>query len=151
MVAVECGIHMLFQTAGGFIGDGVCLYNFFRTLPVELTLYNVGSVCSAGVIAYLGAQKRKTSAHAAFMVHRTQSPAQPATAQRLQAIANSVAIDDDRTEAILRKHVTLSDDKWAVHGVADLWLSAADAVASGLATEIGEFAPPLGNQVFIVK
>src|SRR4051794_30276298 len=60
------GVHLLFQSAGGFIGDGVCLYNFFRAMPIDLTLYNAGSVCSAAVIAYLGAKKRKTSAYATF-------------------------------------------------------------------------------------
>jgi ATP-dependent Clp protease, protease subunit len=37
-------VHLLFQSTGGTVGDGVCLYNFLRTLPVKLTLYNVGSV-----------------------------------------------------------------------------------------------------------
>jgi ATP-dependent Clp protease protease subunit len=145
------GVHLLFQSAGGYIGDGVCLYNFFRSLPIDLTLYNVGSVCSAAVIAYLGAKKRKTSAYATFMVHRTQSSPQPASAERLQALAHSVAIDDERTEAVLRQHVTLAEDKWAIHRIADLWLSAKDAVDAKIAHEIGEFAPPVGSQVYIIS
>ena len=136
-------VHLLFQSGGGHPGDGVCLYNFFRALPLDLTIYNVGSICSAAIIAYLGAKKRKTSAYATFMVHRTQSAPQPASAERLQALAHSVAIDDERVEAILRQHIMLEDDKWAVHKVADLWLSAKDAVAAKPADEIGEFAPPL--------
>jgi len=32
-------VHALFQTAGGYVGDGVFLYNLFRTIPIELTLY----------------------------------------------------------------------------------------------------------------
>jgi ATP-dependent Clp protease protease subunit len=144
------GVHLLFQSAGGIVGDGVCLYNFFRALPINLTLYNVGTICSAAVIAYLGAKKRKTSTYATFMVHRPQSPLQTATADRLQAIAHSVAIDDKRTESILRKHIILPDEKWAVHSIADLWLSAQDAVVCNLADEIGEFAPPIGQQVFVI-
>ena len=143
-------VHLLLQSAGGYPGDGVCLYNFFRVLPIDLTLYNVGSVCSAAVIAYLGAKKRKTSAHATFLVHRTQSPFQATTADRLKALTQSVLLDDERTEAILREHITLTDEKWDVHKVADLWLSAKDALQSNLATEIGEFAPPLGERVYII-
>ena len=143
-------VHMLFQSSGGYIGDGICLYNFFKTLPIDLTLYNVGNVCSAGVTAYLGAKERKASAHAAFMVHRTQSPGQPASAERLHAITQSVLLDDERTEAILRQHVTLPDDKWAVHKIADLWLSADEAVKAHLATGIGEFSPPPGQQVYVI-
>jgi ATP-dependent Clp protease, protease subunit len=134
-------IHLLFQSYGGAVSDGVCLYNFFRSLPTNLTLYNVGNVSSAATIAFLGAKKRKTSAYATFMVHRTQSPAQSASAERLHAITHGVIADDERTEAILRQALTLSEDQWAVHRSADLWLTAKEAEACGL-TEIGEFAPP---------
>ena len=35
-------VHLLFQSAGGYVGDEVFLYNLFRSIPIELTLYNVG-------------------------------------------------------------------------------------------------------------
>ena len=54
-------VHLLFQSAGGYVGDGVFLYNLFRSIPIELTLYNVGQISSAGVVAYLGAKRRKTT------------------------------------------------------------------------------------------
>lgn len=41
-------LHVLFQSAGGISGDGISLYNLFRVSPVEIRLYNVGSVSSAG-------------------------------------------------------------------------------------------------------
>jgi ATP-dependent protease ClpP protease subunit len=63
-------IHLLFQSAGGYVGDGVFLYNLFRSIPIEITLYNVGQISSAGVIAYLGAKARKTAKTATFMIHR---------------------------------------------------------------------------------
>lgn len=66
-------VHLLFQTAGGYVGDGVFLYNFFRAVPIELTLYNVGQISSAGIIAYLGAKHRKTTRNATFMLHRSTS------------------------------------------------------------------------------
>lgn len=141
-------VHLLWQSMGGNVADGICLYNFFRTLPVDLTLYNVGSVASAACIAYLGAKHRKTSAHATFMIHRTQSVPQIATAERLQALAHSVALDDERIEAILRGHMKLPEEKWAVHQATDLWLSAKEAVDSNLAQAIGEFAPPIGTQIY---
>jgi ATP-dependent protease ClpP protease subunit len=64
-------LHLLFQSSGGLVGDGVCLYSFFRGLPLPLTIYNVGSVSSIAALAYLGAEERKVSAHATFMLHRT--------------------------------------------------------------------------------
>jgi ATP-dependent protease ClpP protease subunit len=50
-------IHLLMQSVGGNVGDGVCLYNFFRALPIEVSIYNCGHISSAGVTAYLGGDK----------------------------------------------------------------------------------------------
>src|SRR5688572_8707271 len=59
-------IHLLFQSAGGTVGDGIALYNYFRSLPVGLTLYNVGSVASIAAIAFLGARRRIATPHSTF-------------------------------------------------------------------------------------
>jgi ATP-dependent Clp protease, protease subunit len=141
-------VHLLFQSTGGTVSDGICLYNFFKGLPIGLTLYNVGCVSSAALIAYLGAEKRQASANATFMMHRTQATLQAAPAERLHSVAHSVAIDDERLEAILRQHLKLTEEQWRVHSLSDLWLDAKEALACNLITSIGDFAPPKGGQLF---
>lgn len=144
-------VHLLFQSSGGFIGDGVCLYNFFRAFPVELTLYNTGSIMSIATIAYLGAKNRKTSANAMFGIHRSVMSPQAAFAGSLQAYAQALTLEDQRTEAILREHLRLPEGKWtSLQNNADLTFLADEAVAIGLATEIGDFSPPPGSQIFNV-
>jgi ATP-dependent Clp protease, protease subunit len=143
-------VHLLMQSTGGIVGDGICLYNFFRTLPIDLTVYNTGAVSSVAVIAYLGAKKRKVSAHAAFMVHRTYSSPQFANAVRLQSAANSAIMDDNRTEAILRQCLNLTIDQWEIHKATELWLNANDAINSGLADEVANFAPPMGAPLYTI-
>src|SRR5277367_59311 len=61
-------VHILFQSARGFVGDGVFL---FCSVPIELTLYNVGQLSSAAAIANSEAKRRKTSGRGTFMIHRT--------------------------------------------------------------------------------
>ena len=90
--------HLLIQSLGGTIGDGIALYNIFRTFPIPLTLYNVGTIASAAVLSYLGAPHRITSRLATFMIHRTTSPPIQMTSDRLQAVLHSVDLDDKRTE-----------------------------------------------------
>jgi ATP-dependent Clp protease protease subunit len=141
-------VHILFQSAGGLVGDGVFLYNLFRSLPIELTLYNVGQISSAAVIAFLGAKHRKTSSRATFMVHRTTQNPHPATSRNLEHIAKSLALDDERTEAILREHVKFPEEMWAAMHYHDLHLSAQEAVEYGIADEISDFGPPAGTQIF---
>jgi ATP-dependent Clp protease, protease subunit len=142
--------HLLFQSTGGMVGDGICLYNYFQALPLELTIYNAGAVQSIAVVAYLGAHKRKTSARATFMIHRTMYSPQPADAYHLEIATNIVTLDDRRTDSILRDHIKLSDDQWANLGRHDLTFSAEEAVNIGMANEIGEFTPPPGCMIYTI-
>src|ERR1700730_9450580 len=66
-------LHVLFHSWGGFVGDGVFIYNLLKDFPMEITLYNAGQVASAAVLAFLGAKNRKTTANAVFMIHRTSN------------------------------------------------------------------------------
>jgi ATP-dependent Clp protease protease subunit len=138
-------VHALFQSSGGAVADGVFLYNLFRSLPIEITLYNGGQICSAALIAYLGASYRKTNANATFMVHRSTLNPQPATSKNLRHVAQSLALDDARTEAILRAHVKFPNELWTEMQYHDLHLSADEAIKYGIAEELGDFGPPLGS------
>jgi ATP-dependent Clp protease, protease subunit len=141
-------VHLLFQSWGGYVGDGVCLYNFFKTLPIDLTIYNAGAVQSIALIAYLGAKERKTSRRAVFMMHRTSSGNQPTTAARLKGVAKMLTLDDTRSESILREHITLSAEDWETMDNQDVYFSGEEATQNGIAHAIGEFSPPPGVQIY---
>jgi ATP-dependent Clp protease protease subunit len=140
-------LHLLFQSWGGFVGDGVFIYNLLRALPIEVVMYNAGQVASAGVIAFLGGKQRKTTATGVFMVHRSHVSPQFATVEKLKVITESLVLDDARSEVILREHLNLPDDLWAQHKYSDVHLSGADGVKFGIADEIANFAPPVGVTV----
>ena len=142
--------HLSIQTAGGTVGEGIWLYNFLRTFPRNLIVYNSGTVASIGTIAYLGAPQRRVSAHAAFMVHRTTLNPLPPTATNLAVATKVLAIEDQRTEAILRERARLTEAHWRQLDHHDLWLTAQEAMDVGIATEIGEFVPQRGGTLFII-
>jgi ATP-dependent Clp protease, protease subunit len=141
-------VHLLFQSAGGYVGDGVFLYNLLRSITVETTLYNGGQISSAGVVAYLGATNRKTTKSATFMIHRSTNSPQFATASKLSHIVQTLVLDDERTETIVRSHVKFPDELWNSLALHDIYLSGEEAVGFGMADELGEFAPPPGIQVY---
>jgi ATP-dependent Clp protease protease subunit len=143
-------VHIAFQSNGGVIGEGIALYNLFRATPFELFLYNVGTVASISVVSYLGAQRRKVSAHGAFMIHRTQTTIQNANTEALKSFVDASTLSDNRTEAILRQHITMPNDKWSHYNHNDLWFSAEDSVKFGLADEIAEFSPPPNTELFCI-
>ena len=131
-------VYLGFQSTGGVVGDGIFLYNLFKSFPMDLTIYNMGQVSSIAAIAFLGVKKRKVSTHASFMVHRcTNAVGQPATASRLKLLAESLGLDDERSEAILRKHLNLTDAQWAIHSRDDLFFSAEDALAADVVRDAG--------------
>lgn len=140
-------LHLLFHTWGGIAGDGVYLYNLLKQLPLEVVLYNAGQVASAGAIAYLGAKSRKTTSNAIFMIHRAHNSPQHANASKLKIASDSLVLDDNRMESILREHSNLPQEIWNQLEHHDVYISGADAVKYGLADEIAEFAPPLGTIV----
>ena len=140
-------IHILFQSWGGFVGDGVFLYNSLRKLSIHVTLYNAGQVASAATLAFLGAHARKTTANAVFMIHKGTNTTDRAGVDRLKAVTANLTIDDARIEEILRAHLRLTDELWTQFNYHDVYLTGTDAVTYGMADEIGEFSPPAGAKV----
>lgn len=140
-------VHLLFQSNGGSVGDGVFLYNYFRSLPFEFTIYNVGSVVSIAAVAFLGAKHKRVSAAGTFMLHRTTfNQIIPANAQDLQARAASLTIDDQRTLAILKQHLTkLEPSRWNDLNSNEVWFTADEAVRIGMADSVADYAPPTGT------
>ena len=144
-------LYLMFHSTGGNVGEGITLYNLFRSLPFSLTLYNAGLVASIGVPAYLGAAHRVVTQHGMFMIHRTQVPyTQGTPAKRVQTVVDAALLDDKRTEAILREHITMPEELWRKFDHDDLYFSGEDAVKYGIAHEIGEFSPPTGARIYYV-
>ena len=140
--------HILLQSNGGYVSDGLCLYNYLSNLPIKVVMYNGGAVASIAVIVFLAGQERYASETARFMVHKSHASAPSgARPEALRIIVEGLQADDARTESILRQHVQLSEENWAVHAHADLHLTAREAVKVGMINEVADFRPPKGKRV----
>jgi ATP-dependent Clp protease protease subunit len=133
-------IHLLFQSNGGSVADGICLYNFFRSLPIPLTIYNTGTIRSAGIMSYLGAKHRKTSLYSTFVLHRCRLQNQSGSADQMKVLADTLAIEEARIETILRGHLDLTPEQWTDFSRYELVLTPEKAVRVGMADEIAEFS-----------
>jgi ATP-dependent Clp protease, protease subunit len=135
-------VHILIQSPGGSVSDGVFICNLLSALPMEVVAYNSGHIGSAAATAYLGAGKRLVSESGTFLLHRTiAGSGASGNAAVLGALADSVRIDDARTETIFRTRATLSEEQWAAARVTDLVLDAPTAIAAGIAHAMGSFSP----------
>jgi ATP-dependent Clp protease protease subunit len=144
----ETGIdtaHILLQSNGGYVSDGLCMYNFLSNAPIKFVMYNAGAVASIAVILFLAGSRRYASETARFMVHKSHATASPgARPDALNIIVEGLRADDARTEAILRKHIEFTPDQWGIHQYSDLHLTARDAKVARMITEVADFAPPKG-------
>lgn len=145
-------VHLLIQSTGGGIGDGIALYNYLRNLPIELVTYNVGQVSSIAVLIYLSGKRRLVNKSATFMLHKsTMTLITPAPVEQLQRAAQGLSIEDARSEAILHEHLpALPPELWERHERGELTLTAEESVTFGLAHELGDFAPPAGSSLSTV-
>lgn len=140
--------HIVIQSNGGYVSDGICLYNFLSKLPIEIVTYNAGAVASIAVILFLSGKKRYASDTARFMVHKSHATAPSgARPDALEIIVEGLRADDLRTELILKQQVTLLETNWAVHQYSDLHLTAQEALVVGMINGIADFTPPSGKRI----
>ena len=140
-------VHLAFSSNGGFVADGVYLFNHIRALPLDLVIYNTGSVSSIAVSVFLAAAERYCSAHAMFMIHPTTMGGAEMTARRLQSTLNAALADDDRTDNILRQRSTIPEEVLAARRHSEIHISPRQAVEFGLVQGVREFALPKGQQI----
>lgn len=141
-------VHLCISSPGGFVHSGVYVYNHMRALPLKVVAYNTGSVASIAVAVFVGAAERYCSRHGVFMVHPTSFPPQAGmTATLLQSTLAAALADDARTEAILRECANVPEAVLSDRRSKDVYITAQEAVAYGLAHEVREFALPEGNQM----
>jgi len=142
-------VHLLFESGGGVVSDGIALFNYFNNFPLDLMIYNAGSVSSVAVPAFLGAPRRYASARGTFMIHKTRlTLSTPGDAAVHRAIAANLEVDDARTEAIMRERANIPEDRWAAQVTLDVTITAQEALTFGIIHEIREFRPPKGSQIY---
>lgn len=140
--------HLCFSSLGGYVADGIYLYNHIKGLPMKVVMHNIGSVSSIAVAVFCAADERYCSAHSMFLIHPTRFPSQEGmTAERLQSTLDAALADDERTESILRERTRLPDDLLDARRYSDVHITPETALEHGLVHGIAEFALPSGMQI----
>ena len=62
-------VYLILNTPGGFVANGLNIYNILRGMPFELTTHNAGNVDSIGNVIFLAGSKRYATPNATFMFH----------------------------------------------------------------------------------
>lgn len=142
-------VHMLVHSNGGFIADGIGIYNYLRNIPIELITYNAGQVSSIAVLVFLAGRQRFASGTASFMIHKSHLTTQAGvTALELREMSKALFMEDARVEQILRSNINLPKRLWVLHRHSNLNLTAEEAMRFGLIGTIQDFSPSQGIQIY---
>lgn len=142
-------VHLTFSSPGGYVADGIYLYNHIMALPIKVTIHNTGSVSSIAVAVFSAAAERYCSPHAMFMIHPTTVGGSPegASWHRLDAALQTALADDGRTENILRERTTIPDDVLNSRRYGDVHISPQQALQWGLVQGVREPFFPKGHEI----
>src|SRR6266481_362667 len=141
-------VQLCLSSHGGYVSDGIYLYNHIRGLPLRVVTFNTGSVTSIAVAVFLAAEERYCSSHGMFMIHPTiMSSKEDMSAQRLQSSLDSALADDRRTENILRERAAIPEEILTARRFKDVYITPKEAVIYGLVHGVKEFELPKGNQI----
>jgi ATP-dependent Clp protease, protease subunit len=141
-------VQLCLSSYGGYVSDGIYLYNHIRGLPIRVVAHNTGSVTSIAVAVFVAASERYCSPHGMFMIHPTiMSSKEGMSAQRLQSSLDSALADDRRTENILRERAAIPEEILTARRFKDVYITPKEAVIYGLVHGVKEFELPKGNQI----
>lgn len=140
-------LHILINSEGGNVSIALALAHLIMALPCKVITYNISNVDSAALIVFVAGEQRKCAHTGTFYLHPVSLEVSGVkTAKELRAMADVIDCDAMRLTEFLQCRTSVTSRVWMDRMDACERLSATDAVAIGLATEIDEPAIECGWQ-----
>jgi ATP-dependent Clp protease protease subunit len=132
-------IKVLMSSSGGLVEEGLSLYGFIRSLPVDITIHNIGSVDSIALAVYLGAAKRLANPDSTFFMHDLFFSQPVPISNRHQAADLNVGFTGARQKvaSILRSRTKMNEE--ALRYLEETTIkTSAEAQKLGIVDEVAE-------------
>lgn len=146
---------LFINSLGGQLDDGISLFGFLRSLPLELTTINVGLVASVAIVPFMAGKKRIAFPHSLFHFHDYEwNYAAAHNLTRLEFIDHTQLLSSIKniTLKILQENTSLTQEDFKQLQLLDVPAvqGAAFAKERGIVHEINYFAFPEEMAVFNV-
>lgn len=137
-------VHLLMSSPGGGVADGIAMYNFMRSLPVEITTYNLGAIDSIGNVVFMGGKHRVSAPVSRFMFHGVGFDIQKARFEMKDIRERYRNLSNDHTmiSDILVKETDLTAKDVESLLIEAAYLSAQEAYERGIVHEVKEISLP---------
>lgn len=136
-------IDIFINSYGGEVAEGLAIYNALRRHKAEIVTHCDGFACSAASIVFMAGSRRLMSEASLLMIHNAWSNG-TGNAADLRKLADELDTISDVAANAYRSCVNISDDKLRELLDEETWLTPADAVMMGFATDF-EDTFPAGN------
>ena len=146
-------IYIAISSLGGSAHSGIALFNYLKSLPITLTMHNLGTVDSASVIIFLAGQSRFACKDSRFLIHEPQLsflPQRSFTTYQLYELAESLKNDRETMSNIICKQTSITTEslaKWFVKGET---VSPDQALKLGIISEIRSLEIPADSSIITV-
>ena len=130
-------IHLYINSPGGSVYDGLAIYDTMQYIAPDVQTIGIGLQASMGAfLLSSGAKgKRFVLPNARVMIHQPSSGTRGKVTDQEISLRESIALKE-RLATIMADNTGQKLDKIKADMERDYWLSAADAVAYGLADEV---------------
>lgn len=130
-------IQLYINSPGGSVYDGLAIYDTMQYIAPDVQTIGIGLQASMGAfLLSSGAKgKRFVLPNARVMIHQPSSGTRGKVTDQEISLRESIALKE-RLAAIMADNTSQKLDKIKADMERDYWLSAADAVAYGLADEV---------------
>lgn len=142
-------VYLLLSTPGGFVMNGMNLYNVLRAMPFRLITHNVGNVDSIGNAVFLSGEHRFASPHSTFMFHGVGSDGTGLRLEEkvLRERLDGVLADQKRIAAIIEERTNLEAEQIEPLFRDAQTKDAAYAVSTGIVHEVKDVEIPEGSPI----
>ena len=140
-------IHLLLNTPGGSVQDGIALYTFIKALPARIVIYNISQVNSIGNAVYQAGDLRLCAHGSSFMFHGVGFDIVDKTRFELKQLrerTQGIVNDQASISEIIERHTLLTKDDIDELFLETAYLRAEEAVTRGIADEVRAINLPAG-------
>lgn len=143
-------VHLLLNTPGGGVMNGINIYNVLRAMPFKLVTHNVGNVDSIGNAIFLAGEERYAVPQARFMFHgvaHSLQGQQVLDGPKLRELLDGLEKDEARIASVIAERTTISDTDASELFKSAQVKDATEAVRLGIIHEVRDVNVPPGTRI----
>lgn len=132
-------INVHINSYGGEVAEGLAIYSALRRHKARVRTTCDGFACSIASVIFMAGDERLMSDASLLMIHNAWTSAWGVNAADLRKLADDMDTITSASKSAYMARVSITEDKLTELMDAETWISPADAVDMGFATEIETF------------